>query len=171
MPSTCGFTDCIWRYKGRKSGETILLTGQWREAGHSYHRFTEGGQAEWDRLLIQARPLVEIEEEEGEEEENEKEEPAAKKAKKKGKGRDKKATKKTTTSTTVPSAIDHTWGGCTICKSNRRWGSSFVRLFSPTKERVLQCGHRFHTKCLAGWEKGSMIVCPNCREESPLASR
>ncbi|CAM9700440.1 unnamed protein product [Ectocarpus fasciculatus] len=62
VPSTCGFTDCTWRYKGRKAGETNVLVGMWKEAGDSYHRFKEDGEeVEWDRLLIQARPLLKLE--------------------------------------------------------------------------------------------------------------
>eukprot|EP00903_Cladosiphon_okamuranus_P014155 g13154.t1 len=127
VPSTCGFTDCTWMYDGRKAGDTTVLIGQWKEAHDSYYRFTEEGEVEWDRLLIQARPrpLSKPEAKEEQEREHEQEydeevereweedpacdEPAAKKAK----TCDQNAT--TTTVATAEVEIDYTWGGCTLC--------------------------------------------------------
>ena len=134
-PTTCGFNNCTWRYKGRKAGEMNVLVGRWREAGNSYHRFKEGREVAWERLLIQARPLL------GREADDSKQTAAA-------------ATE--TTSDNVAVEIDHTWTFCTRCDGP---------LSGPGRETtVLRCGHRFHVDCLAGWENGAMIVCPNCRE-------
>lgn len=180
VPSTCGFTECTWRYKGRKAGETDVLVGKWKEARDNYHRFTEEGQVEWDRLLIQARPLVKLEE--GEEEQRQQaqaggvdrqgekepasEDPVAKKAKTRERA---DATTTATATTAAPVEIDRTWGRCTLC-TDGSYNSYFAKAAS-SEEKVLRCGHRFHAKCLAGWEKDSMIVCPNCREESPPPSQ
>jgi len=137
VPTTCGFNNCTWRYKGRKAGETNVLVGQWREAGNSYHRFEDGGEVAWERLLIQARPLLDREVH------NSTHTAAAPTA---------------TAIAHVPVTIDHTWVCCTRCDGS---------LSGPGRETaVLQCGHRFHVHCLAGWENDAKIVCPNCREAS-----
>lgn len=146
VPSTCGFNNCVWRYKGRKAGETNILVGPWKEAGDSYHCFEEGKQVAWERLLIQARPLPGHEVNEGSD----------------GAAAAAAATTTTTTTTTatinVSVAIDHTYGRCTRC---------YGCMSGPGRDRtVLGCGHRFHSDCLRGWENGAMVVCPNCREES-----
>ncbi|CAN0204299.1 unnamed protein product [Ectocarpus fasciculatus] len=149
VPSTCGFTDCTWRYKGRKAGETNVLVGMWKEAGDSYHRFKEDGEeVEWDRLLIQVRPLLKLEQRVLSAP------PARKRVKRPN-------TRANTSTCTVASVVDHTWGRCTRCTDC----SAFEETLA-SDETVLECGHRFHTKCLAGWERDSMIVCPICREES-----
>ncbi|CAM9337802.1 unnamed protein product [Ectocarpus sp. 6 AP-2014] len=148
VPSTCAFTDCTWRYKGRKAGETNVLVGMWKEAGDSYHRFEEGGEVQWDRLLIQVRPLLKLEQRV----------PSAPPADKRVK---RPNTTANTATSTVAVVIDHTWGRCTRCTDCSAFGAT-----PASDETVLDCGHRFHTRCLAGWEQGSMIVCPICREES-----
>jgi len=143
VPTTCGFNKCIWRYQGRKAGETNALVGQWKEAGNSYHRFAEGREVEWERLLIQARPQPSSDP------------PAAPSAK--GLGRPAAAATATPPNTSVE--IDHTWEGCMACRA----GTGLSE-----RDTTLECGHRFHTECLKRWEKDSMIVCPICREETPL---
>ena len=143
VPTTCGFTDCMWRYRGRKTGETNVLTGPWKKAGDSYHRFEEGREVKWDRLLIQARPLV----------------------KPRGRREPSTAERPTPTTTTPLTAlfeIDHTWGSCTLCTDG-----SCDNDEAAAPLEVLPCGHRFHADCLAGWERDSGVVCPNCREVWP----
>ncbi|CAM9581407.1 unnamed protein product [Scytosiphon promiscuus] len=158
-PTTCAFTSCMWRYKGKKAGETNVLVGQWQEAGDSYHRFKEGKGVEWERLLIQARPLLKFN----------RKPPSAPPATAEGvEGSDSTTAAATmaATTTTISVAVDHTWGHCTRCTKHP---DSFKRNAGFSSEAsVLECGHRFHAKCLVGWEKGSMVVCPNCREESVL---
>ncbi|CAN0492339.1 unnamed protein product, partial [Ectocarpus sp. 8 AP-2014] len=138
VPSTCAFTDCTWRYKGRKAGETNVLVGMWKEAGDSYHRFEEGGEVEWDRLLIQARSLLKLEQRV----------PSAPQADERV---ERPNTTADTATSTVAVVIDHTWGRCTRCTDCSAFGAT-----PASDETVLDCGHRFHTRCLAGWEQGSM---------------
>lgn len=139
---------------------------------HSYHRFTEEGGVEWDRLLIQAKPLLKPDDA------SNYRRPAAKRAQTNGTSRAKSHGKTATiTTTTVPAAIDRTWRGCTLCmdvpynaSSEATAESHLLQRIAPSEARVLLCGHQFHAKCLAGWGKDSITVCPNCREESPLPS-
>lgn len=149
VPSTCGFTDCTWRYKGRKTGETNVLVGMWKEAGDSYHRFQGEGEVEWGRLLIQARPLLKLEQ-------------RATPAPPADENVERPHTTANTAASTVAVVIDHTWRRCTRCTDCSAIGAT-----PASDETFLDCGHRFHTKFLAGWEQeDSMIVCPICREES-----
>lgn len=48
VPTTYGFNNCTWRYKGREAGETNILVGQWKEAGNSFHRIKEDGSVKWE---------------------------------------------------------------------------------------------------------------------------
>ncbi|CAN0352325.1 unnamed protein product [Scytosiphon promiscuus] len=158
-PTTCAFTSCMWRYKGKKAEETNVLVGQWQEAGDSYHRFKEGEGVEWERLLIQARPLLKFNQDP----------PSNPPAVAKGvedSDPTTAAARMAATTLTISVAADHTWGHCTRC-TEHPYSFKEKTEFS-VKASVLECGHHFHAKCLVGWEKGLMVVCPNCREESVL---
>ncbi|CAM9319374.1 unnamed protein product [Pylaiella littoralis] len=131
----CAFNNCVWRYKGKKTGERPVLTGPWTEVGDRYHRFNESSGVEWERLLIQVRPKLVHRAESAPE-------PLAASA-----------------VSAASVSIDYTWNMCTICISHPGDGAI----------KVLQCGHRFHDGCLASWAKGSSdVVCPNCRQTSRM---
>ena len=99
---------------------------------------------EWDRLLIQAMPLI----------------------KPRGRREPPTTTRPTVITTTKKTnakvEIDHTREDCTRyngeCAARSDYGAA------GRSEKALQCDHRFHADCLAGWEKSSTIVRPNCRE-------
>ena len=50
--------------------------------------------------------------------------------------------------------IDYTYMKCMRCRK------------LSSNPSVLECGHRFHTRCLTGFREDSMIVCPICRQRS-----
>lgn len=138
-PITCAFNNCVWSYKGKKAGERQVLTAPWTEVGDSYHRFEESNEAEWERLLIQARPKP---------------------------VRAKEAPEPSEVSA-VSVSIDYTWEICTICLDHNYWCDDGSDIMAAMK--VLQCGHHFHSGCIADWAKDSSdVVCPNCRQISPM---
>ena len=60
-PTTCGFSNCWWRYKGRKEPTKKgrppeNVSGDWTYADDAYHRFEEkiSGKISWRRLILEA---------------------------------------------------------------------------------------------------------------------
>ena len=60
-PTTCGFSNCWWRYEG-KQGSTERckppkkVSGDWTYADDAYHRFEEkiSGKVPWRQLILEA---------------------------------------------------------------------------------------------------------------------
>ena len=60
-PTTCGFSNCWWRYEGKKeptekSRPPKKVSGDWTHADDAYHRFEEkiSGEVAWRQLILEA---------------------------------------------------------------------------------------------------------------------
>lgn len=111
-PITCTFNNCVWRYRGKKAGESNVLTGPSTEVGDSHERFNEGSEgAEWERLLFQVRRKLAVRREAAPE-------PSAGSA----------------VSTVL---IDHTWGVLhALLWRHARWGDQGPAVWSPHSPRL-----------------------------------
>ncbi|UJR20403.1 hypothetical protein I4U23_023534 [Adineta vaga] len=58
-PTTCGFSNCWWRYEGKKQNENKSpekCSCDWQQADDAYHYFDEdkSGNVTWKQLIVEA---------------------------------------------------------------------------------------------------------------------
>ncbi len=143
-PVTCGFTDCWWRFVGRKADGSVHESA-WEQVGSVYKRYDEAtpeaiasGKAVWTSLLLVAT----------------KDEPVVSD----NCGLCGEALK----AVAVVSPPGGAAASAAVGTSSGSGGSGSSASAAATSRSDLPCGHSFHRECAQLWVSACPI-CPLCR--------